>query len=181
MNRKIRAFAGLTAGLMLAAAAASALAQDHPPAPPAAGDWKAHQQKHAEARIHALHDLLNIRADQEDAFKTFISAMRPPEGEWSRPGKPPGEMEHLTTPERLDRMQAREAHFTARIAAIKQFYSVLSPEQQKAFDALPVLGFGRHGHGHGPMGRPGGHQWGRGGWGGGAEGPDGPAPPPPGQ
>jgi Spy/CpxP family protein refolding chaperone len=45
----------------------------------------------------------------------------------------------LSTPERLDKqldmMRKREAFAEQRIAATKDFYATLSPEQQKIFDA----------------------------------------------
>lgn len=90
----------------------------------------------------------------------------------------------LTTPERLDKMSAmmsehmarHQAEFQKRAEAIKAFYAVLSPEQKRAFDALPehMLG-GMHGH-HGGEGHDGwGHHMGPG-----PHGPGGPgsAPPP---
>jgi hypothetical protein len=62
----------------------------------------------------------------------------------------------LTTPQRLDRMQARMAERQARVAqhadAVKRFYAQLSPSQQRAFDALHQ-GRGGHGMRHGHDGR----------------------------
>ena len=44
--------------------------------------------------------------------------------------------EHLTTPQRLDKMLAHldemRSHMVARVDATKQFYAQLSPSQQKA-------------------------------------------------
>ena len=56
-----------------------------------------------------------------------------------------------------DMMAKHEARFRQRADAIKAFYAVLSPEQQRAFDALPLMGADHHGpgHGHGPEGRDG--------------------------
>jgi hypothetical protein len=86
-----------------------------------------------------------------------------------RPGADRGadrdQMQHMTTPERLDRMaqrmEAQHTRMMARIAATKQFYAQLSPGQQKAFDDLAPMMMGRHG-GHGmDGGGPGsGHGWG---------------------
>jgi hypothetical protein len=64
----------------------------------------------------------------------------------------------LTTPQRLDRAQARMAErqqqFARRAEATKRFYAQLSPAQQRAFDALHQ---GRGGHGHGGRHGHGGH------------------------
>ena len=77
-----------------------------------------------------------------------------------------GDMEKLTTPERIDRMRTlrseRMAEADRRGEAAKAFYATLTPEQQKTFDAQahrgrPMGGMrggeGRHGHGdhHGGM------------------------------
>jgi phytoene/squalene synthetase len=81
-------------------------------------------------------------------------------------GKDHEEGARLSTPERLDRMAARmaerAARFRAHADAVRRFYAQLSPTQQKAFDAMPMMGHGMHGHGmgghgmmHGPRG-PGG-------------------------
>jgi hypothetical protein len=140
-----------------------------PPAPSAADQqrWAERMREHQEARAHALHDILNIRPDQDAAFQAFLAAMRPPEG-GMRERRDMSEMQTLTTPQRLDRMAERmaqrQAEFQRRAAAIKAFYAVLSPAQQRAFDAL-----------HGMMGGHGGQgKWGGGMRGGpGREGPHG--------
>jgi hypothetical protein len=185
MNLNFRSFASVTAGLILAAASASAMAQDKPAgAPPAHQAWKAHAKEHEQARIQALHDLLQIRPDQEAAFQTFTASMHPDKGEGPHEGwGKPGAMQHLTTPQRLDRMSARLAKMQAHIEAVKTFYAVLSPQQQKAFDVLPRAGMGGH-----EWGRGGHHKWGgeghpmgphgpQGAWG--HHGPGGQTPPPP--
>lgn len=169
MNSNVRALAGLAASVLLVSTSAAAFAQETPPGPPSAQAWKAHAKAHAEARIHALHDLLNIHPDQEAAFQTFIAAMHPTKDEADRKPPEPGEMAHLTTPERLDRISARmaehQARFQAMITATKTFYAALTPEQQRAFDALPpMMGRGPMGHGHGGGGWGGHHGgWDRGG------------------
>jgi periplasmic protein CpxP/Spy len=91
------------------------------------------------AKLEAeLHDKLKITAAQEGAWKTFLDKSMP-----ARPATPPArpdkdEMEKLTTPQRLDQMaelmKKHEAEMAARIAATKEFYAVLSPEQKKVFD-----------------------------------------------
>jgi hypothetical protein len=163
------------------ASAAVVQAQDAPSAPPPAGarqGWDparfhARMEARRAERLKALHDVLAIRPNQEAAFQTFASAMRPPE---RTPGAGPvgrsddrAALANLTTPERLDRMaqrmQARtaehQARFAQRIAATKTFYAALDPAQQKAFDALPMLrGGGRDGGWGHRRGGFGGHGFG---------------------
>jgi hypothetical protein len=67
------------------------------------------------------------------------------------------EFAKLTTPERLERMQTRQAErsamFAKRAEATKSFYAALSPEQQKTFDAESMRHGPRGKHGH--RGHPG--------------------------
>jgi hypothetical protein len=111
-----------------------------------------------------LHDLLQIKPDQEAAFHAYLTAMTPPP--MNGKGGPrrehaPGAMP-MTTPERLDRMAARmaerDARFQKTAAATKTFYAALTPDQRRAFDAMPMMRGGHHGHW-------GGHKGGH--WGGG--------------
>jgi len=106
-------------------------------------------------------------------------------------GRPDGhdDFAKLTTPERLDKMSAmmsehiarRQAEFQKHAAAIKAFYAVLSPEQQRAFDTLPMETLGGLHGGHGGEDHGEGHgDWGHHGGPGGPRAPGGPdAPPPP--
>lgn len=82
-----------------------------------------------------LHDKLKITAAQEPAWKTFIEAMSP----GTMPAHPDRkEMEKLTTPDRmekgLEKMKEHLARMQTRLTALKTFYAVLTPEQQKIFD-----------------------------------------------
>ncbi|MDT4860280.1 LTXXQ motif family protein [compost metagenome] len=77
----------------------------------------------------------------------------------------------LTTPQRLDKMQAlraeRDAQMAKRIDATKSFYAALTPEQQKVFDAQSHRGFRHAGlKGERGMGRHGGSMGGHHGKGG---------------
>jgi hypothetical protein len=109
-------------------------------------------QERRQARAKALHEILDIRPDQEAAFQTFVTSMRPPEGGAGiRPHgmDDEGAMAQLTTPERLDRMAQRmaerQSRFQQHAAAVKAFYATLSPQQKRAFDALPgLMGMGGH-------------------------------------
>lgn len=163
----------LTLALIAAlAGASSVLAQEPPPAAPAHRTWdpaqmRAHMEERRTARLHALHEALGIRPDQEAAFAAFAAAMRPPE-EGRQDVHPGGTaadragMANLSTPERLDRMgqrmqehvARRQEAFARRASATKALYSALSPGQRRTMDALPLLGGGdregrRKGRGHG--------------------------------
>ena len=83
-----------------------------------------------------LHEQLKITAAQEPAWKNFTQAMTPPAG------LPPHEAraaeDKLTTPQRMEKMLARmqehQQQLQIHLNAVKTFYAVLSPEQQKTFD-----------------------------------------------
>ncbi|WP_034293585.1 Spy/CpxP family protein refolding chaperone [Herbaspirillum sp. RV1423] len=106
----------------------------HAPTPEQIAKFEQYRAK----RLAALHDKLKITAAQEAGWKTFLDKTAP-----QRPATPPArpskdEWDKLTAPERMERhldmMKTMEAHMTDRIAATKEFYAVLSPEQQKVFD-----------------------------------------------
>lgn len=180
----------LAAALALTAAGASFAQTGAAPGAPAPGGPHAghmrgmHMDPAQMAERHAQHlrDALQLRPDQEPALRAFIAATAPKPGEWEKMRKDHDAAQHLTTPERLDRMQAKmaehEARFRAHAEALKRFYAQLSPAQQKAFDAMPMHGPGMGmGHGmHGMHGGPGGHDGMRHG----PHGGPGHAPPPPG-
>lgn len=106
-------------------------------------------EKMHEQRLATLHDKLKLTAQQEPAWKKF-AAQKPIFDKTTRPD--PEEMAKLNSPQRLEkaleRMRAMEAKLTDHLAALKEFYAVLTPEQQKIFDdSMPRFG----GH-HGPRG-----------------------------
>ena len=154
--------------------AASAVAQDRPGGPggPPPGARAGEHQKMFEDMKHRREQrqpaLLQIKPDQETAFRAYVSgleALRPQRPQGPRgPGAGPETRMPLTTPERLDRqaqrMTERQQRQQKAAAVTKTFYAALSPDQRKAFDAL-AHGFGGEGGGHGRMhGRgwgPGGH------------------------
>lgn len=155
----------------LALSAGASFAQPPPqPGPPGAPAEGRHWQRPDPAQMaerHAQHlrDALQLRPDQEPALQALINASRPPAGEHRHTGREGAAA--LTTPQRLDRMEAKmaehESLFRARAEAIKRFYAQLTPAQQKAFDAMHG-GFGhgmggRHGE-HGGHGMHGGHGFG---------------------
>ena len=108
-------------------------------------------------RADHLKTVLQLRADQEPALRAYLDAVRPPGDAAKRPERPdPQALRQMTTPQRLDRMQARQAErsamFAKRADATRSFYATLSPEQQKTFDAESMQRFG-----HRDAGGPGGH------------------------
>ncbi len=134
----------LLAGLLCTLAAVS---QAQPMPGPGSGSGPApnpemraqHMQKMQShwARRHAdLKAKLKLAPEQEGAWTTFTTAMKPPAA-LQRPNR--AEMEQLNTPARLDKMQAlraqRNTEMDQRHAAIRAFYATLTPEQQKVFDA----------------------------------------------
>ena len=171
----------LIAGLVLPLGIATAsFAQDAAPAQPApvAADAAAHHHHRDPAQMRAhmadhLRTVLQLQAGQDVALNAYLDALKPPAGAKEHMGRQADEMQHLSTPERLDRMAARmdEQHsrMMARIAATKQFYAQLSPSQQKAFDDLApmMMHHGKRGHeddhgdgrgdGHGDWGHDGDH------------------------
>ena len=144
--RKSLVVAVASLGLGSAALAAS----DTGPASTAEGShWGAfgsHGAKSAERiakREAALHDKLGLSPAQEAAWKTFTDKLQA-----TAPARPEGASTvTMTAPERADRMvtflQTAQQHAVARAQAVKEFYSVLSPEQQKIFDSQFQ---GRHHH-----------------------------------
>lgn len=92
---------------------------------------KVGMEKH-QAQLHAK---LKLSEAQEPAWKTFIAASTPT-GMPTPPERK--EMDKLTTPERMEKMLERskehQSKMQERLAALKTFYAVLTPEQQKIFD-----------------------------------------------
>ncbi len=107
-------------------------------------------QQRMNQRQAVLHDKLKLSAEQEVAWKAFVAGASPRATEmW----KNRAEMAKLSTPERMEKMlgfmKEREANMTVRLVELKKFYAVLTPEQQKIFDAEFGRGQGR-GYGRGP-------------------------------
>ncbi len=119
----------------------------------------ARMQEHRAKRMAAMKEKLKLNPSQESAWTNFTASTQPPAG--PPPQRPDrAEFAKLTTPQRLERMQARQAErsamFAKRAEATKTFYAALNADQQKTFDTETA----HMGHG-GPRGR-GGH-WGHGG------------------
>ncbi|ADU34238.1 hypothetical protein J2W30_004322 [Variovorax boronicumulans] len=153
------AFAQAPAATTTPAAPAAAVAQADTTAAPKAQHKRMdpaqrmeRMKEHRAKRLAALKDKLKLTAAQESAWTTYTTANQPPAG--ARPQRMDrAEFAKLTTPERLERMQTRQAErsamFAKRAEATKTFYAALSADQKKTFDAETVHA-GGHGHrGHG--------------------------------
>jgi len=151
------------AGVIAAAAlgANASLAQPAPGPAAAGGQWRAPDPAQmAERHAERLRTLLQLRPDQEPALRALVAALKPDADRMAERQAYRAERNKLTAPQRLDRIQARmsehQAAFARKADAIKRFYAQLTPAQQRAFDAMPMM-HGRHGHGmhEGGSGRPG--------------------------
>lgn len=143
--------ATLLAGASLGAQAMGPMGDGHGPM---RGDPAKMQERMQErmAQHHAeLKQKLKLSAEQESAWTTFTNAMKPPSDLAAmRPDM--AEMKKLTTPERLDRMQAlhdkRQARMKERADAVKAFYGSLNAEQKAVFDTHTLRGMGMQRGGH---------------------------------
>lgn len=107
------------------------------------------QERMAQHQVK-LKEKLKLTSNQEGAWTNFVAATTPASKDTARPDR--AELQKLSTPERLDKMKAMHdkhmadmnAAMTKRIDATKALYAVLTPEQQKIFDAhgMPHQGHG---------------------------------------
>ncbi len=131
--------AAATALTLLAGAPAMAQMQHQ-------GNGPRHEQmvKRMADRQAALKAALKLTPAQEAAWARYVSAQQPPQ----RATPPDREAwSKLTTPQRLDQMQAhkaeRDAHMTQVMDATRALYAALDAEQQKVFDSqAPMAGMG---------------------------------------
>jgi hypothetical protein len=107
-----------------------------------------HKGERHTQRLAELKSKLNLQAAQEPAWSTFTQSMEHP-ARSARPER--ANMEKMTTPERLDMMQAkkamRDARMQQRAEATKAFYATLSADQKQVFDqetARMMKGSGMH-------------------------------------
>ena len=103
-----------------------------------------------------LYVKMKITPEQEPAWKAFVEA--------SAPGPMPARLDRkkvdaMTTPERMETMlehaKVRQVKMQEQLTALKTFYAVLTPEQQKIFDdSHRTMGHKgkrqHHGKQHGP-------------------------------
>ena len=151
----------LIATALMASLSGLALAQNTtgPTDSPRAGHMEKMREHKAERHTQHLTELkskLNLQAAQEPAWNSFTQSMQHP-ARMARPDH--ASFENMTTPERLDQMQAmknqRDAHMQQRAASTKAFYASLSADQKQVFDketARLMKGSGMH-----AMKHPGSH------------------------
>lgn len=117
----------------------------------------ARMQARIEKRQAVLKAMLKLTPAQEAAWTTFTTTIKPPTNMMVK-HPDPVEMAKLTTPERIDKAKAlRNQHMAEMNAAsdkrgeaTKTFYAVLTPEQQKVFDAASARHLGPRGNMGGP-------------------------------
>ena len=111
-------------------------------------------QRHAQ-HLSALKSKLQLQSSQEQTWSTFEKAMQIPKEPMPHPDR--AALEKMTTPERLDQMQAHKAQMDTRMQkhadATRSFYATLTAEQKKVFDtetahAMQVMGGEKHMHRH---------------------------------
>ena len=103
------------------------------------------QQRRAQ-HLAALKEKLKLTPAQEGAWNTFASSQQPPARPAGQARMDRGEFAKMTTPQRLDLMQSRQAErsamFAKRADATRTFYAGLTPDQQKTFDTESMRHFG---------------------------------------
>ena len=133
-------------------ASPAATAQAAQPDGTRAQRWAERRAQHQEQ----LKAALKLSPAQEGAWSTYTAAMQPPTQRPARMDR--AEMAQLTTPQRIERMQAAQAErqqfMNQRLDAVKAFYAQLTPEQQKVYDQQSL----RRGHGKHMHGGPGMHR-----------------------
>lgn len=145
----------LITSALLAALSSLAFAQTgpNPDAPRAERMAKMHEhmaQRHTQ-HLAELKSRLKLQANQESAWNTFSQAMQAPDHTGARLER--AVLEKMSTPERLDQMQAhkaqRDTEMQKHIDATKTFYASLNAEQKKVFDKETfrfMRGMGEHPH-----------------------------------
>jgi periplasmic protein CpxP/Spy len=110
-----------------------------------ANDQQHHKRgEHMAMRQQRLHDTLQLTASQEPAWAAFAASMKPAGDAMRAHHADRAAMLAMPAPQRMEkaieRSKQRTARMEQRLAALKSFYAVLSPAQQKAFDAQAMHG-----------------------------------------
>lgn len=111
-----------------------------------------HKAERHTQHLAELKAKLNLQPAQETAWTGFTQSMQHP-AQMARPER--GSFEKMTTPERLDHMQAmkaqRDGHMQQRAEVTKTFYAALNADQKQVFDqetARMMKGSGMYGMKH---------------------------------
>jgi len=88
--------------------------------------------------LGALHDALHLKPTQEDAWSVYKASVAAPAQAQQRRRQAAMLFPTLSAPRRIDlveaEMQQDLADFHHQAQALKTFYALLSPEQQRVFD-----------------------------------------------
>lgn len=156
LSRQVLLVALLAGGGLLAASTYAAVdeASADKPRCEARSSQQAKASHHAKRAAHlaVLKDKLQLSAGQEPAWDAFVQSMQPGPSHGGMDRKAMRDaFASLSTPERLEHMQAladrRQERMAARAEAVKAFYVQLSPEQQQVFDA-EAMSHRQHGKHH---------------------------------
>jgi Spy/CpxP family protein refolding chaperone len=108
---------------------------------------KANWGERAAKREQKLHDALKLTPNQEAAWATYTSAIKPAartergeRGDWKNMAAP----ERMA--KRIEMAKQRVAVMESRLQAVSAFYAVLTPEQKKLFDDNSTQRGHRMGH-----------------------------------
>lgn len=144
------------AGIAIAALSANVYARDYPDCDKnMQGKMSGHHDRMEKMRaehLNSLHEELKLTPQQESAWRKFTTS-HSKAGKTARMDR--AEMKTMSTPQRLekrlDHMRMIEKKMTGQLAALKEFYAVLTPEQQKVFDTQTsrMGARGHHGDRHG--------------------------------
>ena len=107
----------------------------------------ARMQSMMDKRHATLKTQLKLTPAQESAWTAFVASHKPAAGMKGMAATMP-DLAKLTTPERIDKMKELRAQHMGEMTtamdkhaeATKTFYAVLTPEQQKLFDAQTMQG-----------------------------------------
>jgi hypothetical protein len=109
-------------------AAGAALAQGQPQGPS------------PQEQLSRMHDALRLTDAQEGAWRAYVAALQPDPSMESRRRSAADMMPKLTTPRRIDLINAEMAEDMAAMRrqgeAVKAFYAQLTPQQQSTFDRI---------------------------------------------
>ncbi|MDB5746637.1 MAG: hypothetical protein JWP72_1485 [Massilia sp.] len=119
----------------------------------------AHKAERQAQRAAKLRAELKLTAQQEPAFAAFLAAGKPAQRPLARMGGERARLAALPAPQRMEqrieRQKQRTARMEARLAALNNFYAVLTPEQKQIMDSKAMRSGGKHRGHHGRHGQRG--------------------------
>lgn len=90
------------------------------------------------AQLSSLHDALHLSPAQEDGWRAYVAALNPDPMADARHRETARMLPTLPTPRRVDLIDAQVDADAAMVhrqgAAVRAFYTSLTPDQQRAFD-----------------------------------------------